>query len=88
MAGATGLRYNFGRSHNNNNEIIADSPLFERQRMNNQDDYIDMRLLIDNLQQKISRLEKINVDLESRLEEQAKQSMAVEKECLFIEQSM
>lgn len=86
MAGATGLRYNFGRSHNNNNEIIADSPLFERQRMNNQDDYIDLRLLIDNLQQKISRLEKINVDLESRLEEQAKQSMAVEKECLFIEQ--
>lgn len=85
MAGATGLRYNFGRSHNNN-EIIADSPLFERQRMNNQDDYIDLRLLIDNLQQKISRLEKINVDLESRLEDQAKQSMAVEKECLSIEQ--
>jgi len=83
MAGATGLRYNFGR---NNNEIIADSPLFERQRMSNQDDYIDLRMLIDGLQLKISRLEKINVDLESRLEEQAKQSMSVEKECLSIEQ--
>jgi hypothetical protein len=33
----------------------------------------------------VNNLEKINVDLEYRLEDQAKQCMAVEKECLEIE---
>jgi prefoldin subunit 5 len=53
------------------------------------EDYVELqqlRLVIDDLQGRIVKLEKINVDLESRLEDQAKQSMAVEKECLQIEQ--
>jgi len=81
MAGATGLRYNFARNE------APESPLFERQMGG--DEYVELqqlRLVIDSLQQRVMKLEKINVDLEGRLEDQAKQSMAVEKECTLIEQ--
>lgn len=87
MAGVTGLRYNFGRT--TNEIVISESPLFERQNNIQKDDYVELqqlRIIIDNLQSRIVKLEKINVDLEGRLEEQAKQSMIIEKECLLIEQ--
>jgi len=45
------------------------------------------RLIIDNLQERIQNLERINVDLEYRLEDQAKQCMSVEKECIEIERT-
>ena len=82
MAGTAGVRYNFNGQQN-----APEVPLFERQMGN--DDYVEfqqLRMLIQNLQQRVDSLEKINVDLEYRLEDQAKQSMAVEKECLLIEQ--
>lgn len=82
MAGVPGgIRYNFARPE------AQESPLFERQM--GSEEFVElqqMRLLVDNMQQRIMNLEKINVDLEHRLEDQAKQSMAVEKECLLVEQ--
>jgi predicted RNase H-like nuclease (RuvC/YqgF family) len=81
MSGPNGMRYNFAPTEN------MESPLFERQVGG--DDFVEMhqlRVMIDNQQQAILNLEKINMDLEIRLEEQAKTSMAVEKECTLIEQ--
>lgn len=63
-----------------------DSPLFERQVGN--DEYNELqhcRSMIEHLQQRIQRLEHINVDLERRLEDQAKDTMALETECIKIE---
>jgi len=76
-----GMRYNYARSD------VQESPLFERQM--GSDDFVElqqMRQVVENLQQRIINLERINVDLEDRLEDQAKQSMLVEKECLLVEQ--
>ena len=42
------------------------------------------RTTIDALQERIADLERINVDLEYRLEDQARQCMDVEKECMAI----
>lgn len=80
MAGVTGVRYSYNRS-------TSETPLFERQLGN--EDYLEqqhLKMVIDNLQHRVDSLEKINTDLEYRLEDQAKQSMAVEKECMLIEQ--
>eukprot|EP01038_Epipyxis_sp_PR26KG_P004809 gene4809-6738_t len=79
MAGATGLRFNFSRQE-------VEVPLFER--MSNNDDFIELQQCqakLEQFQKRISSLEKINTDLEKRLEEQAKQSMTVETECLMID---
>ncbi len=65
-----------------------ESPLFERQVGN--DEYNELqqcRNMIDHLQQRIQRLEHINVDLERRLEDQAKETMTLETECIKIERS-
>jgi len=73
------MRFNFGQQH-------TESPLFER-HVNN-DEYEELqqcKVLIDNMQQRLYKLEKINLDLEYRLEDQAKQTMAVESECLKLE---
>jgi hypothetical protein len=40
------------------------------------------RLLIDSLQQRVNVLEKINLDLETRLEKQATESMDIERQIL------
>ena len=82
MAGITGLRYNFSRSDTN------ETPLFERQ-MSGDDfsEFQQLRGIIDGLHQRISKLERINTDLEARLEEQAKQSMAVETELINLDRS-
>lgn len=79
MAGATGMRYNYNRPD------LSESPLFEREIG---DDYAELqhaRIILEQQQQRILKLEKINMDLEVRLEEQAKQSMAVEAECIAID---
>ena len=84
MSGATGLRFTFPR-----HDIIPqhDSPLFERMGTDEYAQLQDCRQIIDSLQQRVYDLERINLDLEYRLEDQAKQCMEVEKECVSIERS-
>lgn len=60
-------------------------PYFERIGNDDFNELQSCRIVIENQQQRLMILEKINVDLELRLEDQAKQSMAVEKECVAIE---
>jgi hypothetical protein len=79
MAGATGLRYNFTKPTAN------ESPLFERQMSDEYAELQHCRMIIEQQQQRIHRLENINIDLERRLEDQARQSMDVEAECIAIE---
>jgi chromosome segregation ATPase len=62
-----------------------DTPLWERIGSDEFAELQQCREIIESLQQRVQSLEKINVDLEYRLEDQAKQCMAVEKECLEIE---
>lgn len=85
MAGATGLRYTFARHSNDGQPLHGESsPLFERY---SNDDFAELqrsRSIIDALQDRIQDLERINVDLEYRLEDQAKQCMLAEKECMII----
>lgn len=83
MAGATGLRYN--NSYNRQHEIMDSMPMFERMGSEEYMELQQCRSLIDSLQQRVNKLEKINLDLEYRLEDQAKQSMALEKECIAID---
>ena len=76
-----GLRYSFEP------QPLQETPLFERQ--SGTDDFEELakeKKKSEFLQERIMQLEKINVDLEKRLEEQAKASMLVEKECLLVEQ--
>ena len=83
MAGATGLRFTFPR----HDIPRTDSPLFERMGT---DDYAQLqnaRQTTDALQQRVHDLERVNLDLECRLEEHAKQCMEIEKECVSIERS-
>ncbi|RYH20739.1 hypothetical protein EON65_22565 [archaeon] len=84
MANVAELRFNFDRADN-----ASESPLFERQMSTGSEygEYEQLRVLIESLQQRIVRLERINTDLEGRLEDQAKQSMAVEAECISIDRT-
>ncbi len=75
-----GFRYN-----NYPRPEYADSPLFERQLGDEYAELQQCRSLLEQQHQRIMKLEKINMDLEGRLEEQAKQSNAVETECIAIE---
>ena len=86
MAGLPGLRYNFSRTDINNES--SSSPLFERQ-MNNDEytEYQQLRGIIDGLHQRIAKLEKINTDLENRLEEQAKESLQVETDYINLDRA-
>ena len=83
MAGATGLRFTFPR----HDVPSHDSPLFERMGTEEYAQLQDCRQIIDSLQQRVHDLERINLDLEYRLEDQAKQCMEVEKECVSIERN-
>ena len=85
MAGATGLRFTFPRHDVPPQQ--HDSPLFERMGTDEYAQLQDFRQIIDSLQQRVLDLERINLDLEYRLEDQAKQCMEVEKECVSIERS-
>jgi len=85
MSGATGLRFTFS-SHDNiigGNGNVFDAPLFER--IGNSEELTQCRLTISDLQHRVNDLERINLEIEHRLEEQAKQCMAVEKECTDLE---
>eukprot|EP01039_Chlorochromonas_danica_P007324 gene7324-8105_t len=82
MSGTAGLKYNFSRNSS------SESPLFERQLSNGSVEQLEvhqLRLLAESLQQRVQKLERINLDLEGRLETQAKQSMALEAECISID---
>jgi len=71
----------------NHNNAIAEIPYFERQES---DDFIalqDSRRIIDVLHHRVRSLENINIDLEYRLEQQAKQTMQAEHEYTEIDRS-
>jgi hypothetical protein len=72
MAGATGLRFTFPR----HDVPRHDSPLFD----GGPDEYAqlqDARGVINCLQQRVQDLERINHDLEYRLEDQSEQCVEV-----------
>ena len=83
MAGATGLRFTFPR----HDVMHHDPPTFERIGADEFERLQDSRQAADTLQQRVHDLERVNLDLEYRLEEQAKQCMDIEKECVSIERS-
>jgi hypothetical protein len=81
MAGVTGLRFNFNR-------IEASSLPSIEKMMNATEEFQELqqnRELISILQKRVFDLENMNTNLEKRLEDQAKQSMAMETECFAIE---
>ena len=104
MAGVTGLRYNFANPRRTGSGLsIGDDnrfdrsgsgastenlPLFERIGNEEFNELHHCKSIIETQQQRLNRLEKINVDLEYRLEEQAKIAMDIEKECVTIEANM
>eukprot|EP00605_Chrysophyceae_sp_TOSAG23-4_P003029 GSChrysophyteH1.ASY1.ANO1.3334.1 assembled CDS len=59
--------------------------LFER--LENTDETLQLRQIIEALQNRVSDLERINLDLEHRLEDSAKQCMKVENDCVVVDQS-
>lgn len=66
---------------------LSDIPYFERQES---DDFMalqDARRVIDVLHHRVRSLENINIDLEYRLEQQAKQTMQAEYECTELDRS-
>lgn len=80
MSHLSGQRHPFSRYE------VPDTPLFDREL--DGEEYADLQQCkrkIDGLNQRIGKLEKINVDLEKRLEDEAKQNLAMEKECVSIE---
>lgn len=83
MAGATGMRFTFPQHDVPRNE----SPLFERMGTDEYAQLQNCRSNTDTLQQRIHDLEQVNLDLEYRLEDQAKQCMEIEKDCVSIERS-
>lgn len=71
--------------YNGNN--TTDAPLFQR---NSRDDYTELQKchnIMNKLQERVNSLESININLESRLEKEAKQNMNLERECILIENS-
>lgn len=90
MSGATGLRFNFSSSsrpafqYGDGGESNGlDAPFFER--IGTAEELQQCKRLIETLQMRVMDLERINVDLEYRLEDQAKQCMTTEKECTSVE---
>ena len=93
MSGATGLRFNFSSSssrpsyyaHEDSTtpSSVVHAPFFER--ISTAEELQQCKWLIDTLQLRVRDLERINVDLEYRLEDQAKQCMSTEKECISLE---
>ena len=63
--------------------VDGSEPLFER--LGHAEELQHYRQIIDALQNRVQDLERINLDLEDRLEDSAKQCMGVEKECVAVE---
>lgn len=95
MAAVNGLRINYPQnfnSHESNNinsqHINGGStyePYFQRIGTQDLDEIQQCHAMIDSLQQRVNYLEQINLNLESRLEKEAKLNIAIEKECSTIE---
>lgn len=85
MSGATGLRFTFNNTRQYDGELGSgvEAPFFER--IGTVEELQKCKQLIEQLQERVGDLERINTDLEYRLEDQAKQCMAVEKECTNLE---
>jgi predicted RNase H-like nuclease (RuvC/YqgF family) len=78
MAGATGLRYSYPQHETSSPGLL--------QRLGG-DDFAELqacRQTIEVLQERVSMLDFIKNELEDRLEDQEKQCMTAEKECLDI----
>jgi hypothetical protein len=87
MAGSTGLRFSFPKHNESSLTLDSATPLFERLGLGG-DEFAELqqcKQVIESLYKRIGDLERINVDLEYRLEDQAKQCMAVERECISVE---
>ena len=80
FSSTAGMRFSFP-SHGTPNSLITPSP-FERIHTEESAELNASRLLIDTLQQRVNILEKINLDLEGRLEKQAAETMIIEKEIM------
>lgn len=63
----------------------GEQPLFERLDRDNATQLQSALATIEALQQQVATLERINVDLESRLERQARERIEVEHECAEID---
>ena len=97
MSGATGLRFTFSARTMDGGEGEAsshststprgggdrDTPFFER--IGAVEEIQRYKRAVELLQSRVGDLERINTDLEYRLEDQAKQCMTVEKECISLE---
>lgn len=73
--------------YRNDSVTVVETPLFERIENSDYAELQDNRKMKEALQQKVSDLEKIIVDLERRLEEEAKLCVQVEKESTEIERA-
>ena len=101
MSGATGLRFTFtsrtldgGEGETSSHSTSTprgggagggdrDAPFFER--IGAVEEMQRYKRAVELLQARVGDLERINTDLEYRLEDQAKQCMTVEKECISLE---
>jgi len=72
-------------AYRNQSPVNSAIPLFERLETNEFMEQQENRKVKEALQKRVTDLEKIIVDLENRLEEQAKINIQVEKECMDIE---
>lgn len=71
--------------YRNDSITVIETPLFERIENSDYAELQDNRKMKEALQQRVSELEKIIVDLERRLEEEAKLCVQVEKDSMEIE---
>jgi len=83
MAGGAGMRFFNNSSSSNRPADNGNAPLFER--MTGIEENQQCKQKVEELNIRVHDLERINVDLEHRLEEQAKSTMETEKECVEIE---
>lgn len=75
-------RFSFPRLDTPNTQ--DNSPLFERMGSDEFAELQSCRQIIESLEEKVRNLERISKDLEFRLEDQAKQCMTAEKECILV----
>jgi glycerol-3-phosphate cytidylyltransferase-like family protein len=61
------------------------APLFQRFSHSDYNELQNCHALIESLQQRIHHLERINLNLEHRLEKEAKSNIELEKECIVVE---
>lgn len=85
FSSTSGLRFSFPPHSSLPTSSNLDSSTTQYFERTNSDDLAELnacRLMIDSLQQRVNVLEKINLDLETRLERQAIETMDVERQIL------